>query len=747
MKENEPCSTQDIRLAIKCDNIIMLTIILAFILKLGYCLSHCWGCPVIGEIVSALAILGVGWGVISILHRVMQKSLNLIIAFVLLFVYGIVVYSSNDHTYGDWWSNMLSPMNSTLSMFFPSRGGYEKGFQNHSLLYTSVHILSYLYVALLGISLFGRRVMNRSTYLFLSHKYKNIFWGYSDGGVLLAKDIKDKTPRDKAVFIMPENMPLSSEMEKYRFEEIDNIEGVVLYKDFSQDIIDVDGSRHFFLTEDQDLNVKLAFMVLRGIEKRHQFKSCKNRFFGRIICKCKRCRKSISKWIIEEIFNRECDFSTKLYVRTELAHVDRYFTKALENLKGVAEVNIINESELTARRFIEKCKPLEMPNISINEKTAEVNGEFNILQLGYGWSGKAILDKLICNTQFQGSTFSATVFDRDLKTKHGFYPLLDKECINTEDDKAVNYYNIKTECEIEVGSEAFKDWVNKHIHSFNLIIVALGDDTFNVHIALSIAKILNETKGLNNEESSRLVYAHIRNAECYSYFDLKTETPISVFGNKDRIYTMGVIVNEELEELAKMMNFLYCNLKPEEEFNDLIDRLTKEKVDVTAEKESRWSKASILDQDSSRAAATSIDNILRLMKWKRVKESDPTPAVAFDISKEMECLAENEHRRWNAFHFTRGIKYWNVSSGIELSDFNGDKPKPNRIGKTNSHAALVFYKDLKTMVDDIFNPLIKKYNTANKKDEPLIDMEDNDRKLIRGIAGILTTIGYKIVKI
>ncbi len=366
-----------------------------------------------------------------------------IVGFLVIFIYGVTVYHCNsEKSFGNWWVGLLSPLNSTLFIFFPSRGGYEEDFDSIAFHYTLLHLLSYLYIAMLGMSLFGRKLMNRASSKFVFPRFKNIFWGYSDGGVLLAKDIMNHTFSDRAIFVMPENIPLSREVEQYRFEEIDGIEGIVLYKDLSKEI-DIRAVRHFFLTEDQDLNVKLAFMVLEAIEKRNKRRwKCKNKFICKCICKIKkkrkqkdkpvwRCRnrfickcvckfKRIHKIVAPWIYKWKQGRVSKLYVRTELEYVDKYFTEKLKRLKGKVEVHTINESELTARRFISKYPSLEMPKVICERETKDDNKKFSILQLGYGWSGKSILDKLICNTQFGGWTFSATIFDKDLKTKHDY---------------------------------------------------------------------------------------------------------------------------------------------------------------------------------------------------------------------------------------------------------------------------------------------------------------------------------------
>lgn len=668
-----------------------------------------------GQIVNAVAVLGLGWTIVVLSHRIIQRSLLLMATFVLVFVFGIVVYKYMAGN-GSNWDSLFESINSTLSVFFPSRGDYDAVNKNVQFAYPLLHFSAYLFIAMLGFSFFGRKVMSRSSCWFVFPRHRNIFWGYSDGGVLLASDFMSEKLSNKAVFVLPTDMPLSTEVEKYRFNEIDSIGGAVLYKDFSTVISRPYGSRHFFVTEDQELNVRLAFMVLEVIK-----------------------RKRRKKYTIE------------LFVRTEMAHIDNYFNKALEEMEGKVEVNIVNESELTARRFLLKYPLLEMPGIRENIVPSEVavNGHFNILQLGYGWTGRAILNKIICNTQFYGSRFSATVFDRDLMTKHGFYPLLDDECFSDIPGKP-NYYDIKKKTDIEIGSIGFKEWVVDNVEKFNRIVVTLGDDAFNVKIALSIAKVLND-RGMSYKETSERIFAHIRNRERYTYFEME-QTPISVFGNKNKIYTIDIIVNDELDEIASELYFKCVK-------------------DSRSTKESLWRRASIFDQESSRAAAIAIDNTLRICGKKRVKMSyDVKNAPLCLGSDNLKHLAENECRRWNAFRFTQGVKSLDLKK-ITYAMFEGNEPSVDLISSFNRHAALMNYCDLPKL-DKKFNPLIARFNRelrlsnkapynpqkkiANLKTTifyydstclALLDSQQENAEFVTSIPDILSKLDYKIVDI
>lgn len=146
------------------------------VLYAGFRLSCCH--PVWGGIVMSLAVLRLGWLILSVTHRLRMRNLSRAIVFALLFASGIWVYRdlnpAQADAAGDFWHptrdelvDFYAPINNTLSIFFPSRGSYSEPGLDRTAGYHVIHLLSYLFAAMIAFSWFGRRTINRSGYLFV----------------------------------------------------------------------------------------------------------------------------------------------------------------------------------------------------------------------------------------------------------------------------------------------------------------------------------------------------------------------------------------------------------------------------------------------------------------------------------------------------------------------------------------------------------------------------------------------------
>lgn len=153
-----------------------------------------------GNIVMALTLLITGWSIITLTHRLMQRNRWKLISFTTLYLAAIWVYkgSLEENRVVD----ILAPVNNTLSIFFPFRGSYSEA-NSDTVPFQVVHLLSYLFFAMIGFSWFGRRLLNRAGCYLIPSCVKNVFWGYSEGSVLLAKDILKQTVWQQVVFVLP----------------------------------------------------------------------------------------------------------------------------------------------------------------------------------------------------------------------------------------------------------------------------------------------------------------------------------------------------------------------------------------------------------------------------------------------------------------------------------------------------------------------------------------------------------------
>lgn len=110
-----------------------------------------------------------------------------------------------------------------------------------------------------------------------------------------------------------------------------------------------------------------------------------------------------------------------------------------------------------------------------------------------------------------------------------------------------------------------------------------------------------------------------------------------------------------------------------------------------------WKRTSSFSKESSRAAFFHQRNLLRLIGY-RVDETDARNDCFNDDAPKnhLEVLAENEHLRWMAFHFVRGVKVW-APADAEIEERIQRTCKAathNAIADINAHADLVDYSKL-----------------------------------------------------
>lgn len=671
-------------------------------------------------VIPMLSILLAGFFV-SLPGRIVRSKILLLPMFMLLLCFGIIVNAHLKEGGGGWVKTILLPFNTTLGSFFPSRGEYgvcniEEGWQ---VPYLFFHSLTYFYAAWLGLSLFGRQLLNRTALAFMRYSKKNLIWGYSEGAEELAKDMIVKTFGDEPVFIIDDDIEFDSERENKIFDRLSN-SGIIAVsthfenlsvnpQDFARGWYNwrywrrmlssgkyFGGYRHYFITENQDFNVKYALIVLRQLYLQ---------------------RESLSH-------------KTHLFVRSELEGVDAFLQKELDpSLEGKVEVHVFNQSDITARQFVEhhpvldlekRVNPVTRKNwLTINYDNLHVSGEINILILGLGWTGFEMLKKQVCDAQFIGDySINVTVIDNDYANFHGRYQYIVQEaarfginiCINPLvwiDDKhricrqwlgnerCFKKRDLEEKRVCQANSDLFYEWLGfeepgagaVNIIRFNRIIVALGSDELNVNTALQMTRFRNCYLGTRESNDALLmpepIFAHVRDRERYSYYESYEDAPITIFGGLKNIYSVATLVDEKMDFIAKLVNYVYCRY-------DILKLTMLQLIDSInqGDSEKEWAKCSIFNQDSSRAVAMNLNNISRLAGGVE-KFAD-----IFSVPDYCEYLSELEHKRWNAFHYMNGIRTWTMDEVEASTDDRGRiKPKGKLYfnGNLVRHICLVGY--------------------------------------------------------
>ena len=639
---------------------------------------------------------------ISLPFRFTKSKFVLAVMFVCILWLGMFVYSNVDQSDASipyFFRQVITPLNNALDSFLPTGGhfGMNDGHVRNKTAYLLFHALTYFYVTWLGFSFFGRTLLDLITYIFLRSKDKTLIWGYSEGGLELAKSMLKQPDMDEPVFVLDTESALNMDKERRLVTQIANDGILTLYipfdglsirkEDFAKGLFHLGRLRriihpkkylsahsYYFITEDQDLNVKYALRVLQQLALQQDNLKLKRH----------------------------------IYVRTEQEGVDVFFQEHLNkgDLANRVEVHLFNQSDITARYFTQQHPLLNLserinpktdkPWLTIDHTDLSVSGQINILLLGLGWTGFEILRKQICDVQYRRNyQVNVVVVDNDYQNFHGRYQYIVKDaarlgvyitinpivwfdrhhtlCKQWLSDRPFEQQKDLDEQQVhQANSHLFYEWLDytdpaigmPNMLYFNRIIVALGADELNVYTALQLARIRNRYLGAQEANDPKRmpepICAHVRDKERYSYYQEQAHAPIQIFGDLKSLYNVDNLVNEKMDVIPKFVNYAYANLDA---------HLSKELFDEALRNgsvEKAWASCTIFEQDSNRAVASHLSNM------EKLAGSSEALTQMVQNRETMELLAEIEHKRWNAFHYMRCIGCWPIEEVVPARNAKGE---------------------------------------------------------------------------
>lgn len=670
----------------------------------------------IGAVILSADLMVLAWLIVASFGRVLQNKYAIITILSLLMIYGVCVYGMDvlpktDADFDYKSTLVLYPVVNTLSIFFPSHVDYIDSENSLSFWYYLFHFLGYFFAAWVLFSLLGKKVISRTLYWFIDRDKINVFWGYSAGGVVLAKDmIIDKQEFRQPVFVLQKKTKYDETEESRIVNELMDIGAIVLNEDIDEEL-NIDGMRHFFMTERQDFNVSLA---LRMVD---------------------RLNRQLSK------LNKK----TYLHVRTEVEGIDALFQAKYENnaaLKSKVEVNLFSQSDLVARSFVWNNPLLDLAGrefkpvgrrMQIHPETATVSGECHVLLLGLGWSGFELLRKTVCDAQFLGDDFhfSVTVIDDDFQINKGIYLKIFNAARKLGIEINVNptiYLNERGEIEGEdrsglmgygecdgfekvsvhsVNGCYFYRWLeyNDNIMDFDRIIVSLGDDELNTNTAMQLHRFrLGFLSAYNAENESHMpekIFAYVKDYRSYDFY--KSEgSQMAPFGDFKEINSVKTLIWETMDKVAKRVNYVYAKYD--------LPQLTIEQLNDFDAVEDEWNTndTNIFNQNSSRSVALNIANTVKIAGGEenfKTRVNDE-----FYIEK----YAEMEHKRWNAFNLMYGVDVW------DENEVSNKKGKLIFNGTLSRHICLVGYNEL-----DKMSLKVRSLGNVNE------DYKATDRRIVR----------------
>ena len=589
-------------------------------------------------------------------------------------------------------SACLEAFSKSLSAFYPSRGDYEEGrARGQSHWYWLFHALAILYVSLILAALFGAEFVCRARAWLRRRvgRSLNVFWGYSEEAKTIAEGVDGG--KDSVVFVMPEKRLWTSLCDDESIHVIATSGWKWILGKAGEAAWLSSAERHFFMGPDGHRNVADAEALIRSYRGSRRIT-----VYVRIAATAD--DDVLYKWA--DKWNRSED-------------------------KNV-EVIIVREESLVSRQFLLDNPMLDCPGIAVNTETATVSGAFKVLVLGFGAQGEALLNDMICDSQFLTScgtvvSFEAHVFDRDAAA-YGAYQEICGE--------AVKRYHVKFDG-TEIGSAKFWRGFKEEmaLRPYSRVVVCLRDDRENICLANDIARIYREIRLRPNG----VVFARVRDSLIDAYVDstfkgnerIRTFTP---FGAMRDTYSFGNIVTRKWEKGAVWLNGDWGNPPgtPHDEAKDA----------------AKWKRASCFNKESSRASFFFQRNLLRLIGYMVDETSDENDCFNDDDAKNhLVTLAENEHLRWMAYHFVRGVKTWDPRPDeIDAKAVRtGEEVKHNAIDEINAHADLVDYAVLPS-VDALFDPINERHGHPRAK-----DTQEKDKGFIRSAAMRQSGLGIRRV--
>ena len=623
---------------------------------------------------------------IAVRHKCVMVLLGLFLLMV-----GCAAYSNK--------VGFLEPVCNAMSSFFLSRGEYDWPSPSNSsavirMLYGLFHVLVVGYMLSLLLAFFGIELVNR---LFVScralfRRPINVFWGCSEESQCIAESMVG-AERRSVVFALHETKASWMRIQEAESVHVLSRAGWKWVRDYpGRCRLLLRAERHFFLGSDGQANVADAEAVIRRI-----------RGNGRQV---------------------------KLYVRVGTSSEYNVLYKWADRWNnvedGCIEVVIVSEDAMVSRRFLMRHPMLQCPRISIDTKKATVAGDFKVLVLGFGSQGKTILNDMICDSQYLASDktsvpFEAHVFDKD-SSSYGTYEEMCRE--------AVSRYHIKFH-NVEVGTSDF--WrlfqAEMALRPYNRVVVCLRDDKESMTVACNVTRIYREMR----ISPDGVIFARIRNSLVGACVDStfrhdESWRMFTPFGTMNETYSFGNIVTRKWEKGALWLNGDY-NKRPNETHDASLDAVL-------------WRKTSSFSKESSRASFFHQRNLLRLIGYRVDEADDHNECFKDDDPRNhLDILAEDEHLRWMAFHFVRGVQTWNPPD-FEIEEKirrTGKAASHNAIADINAHADLVDYSGLPN-VDEKFDAANARFGFFSSK-----TTQEKDKGFIRSEAMRQSGIGIRKV--
>lgn len=609
-----------------------------------------------------------------LLHRAWRRFLRW--GAVLTLLLGYIIYYIGfftDGTATTFGAYVVRPLIASLGMFVANTSYQEVCVECISstfymLCFGLVHLMAITISAFFVISFLGKRLLFffRRLWWRIAYRHRtiNIFFGFNEASVTLAKSIYTETKnkeKERIVFV-----DFSSKDDQYKSQlSLSELLGLFPYKkEFLSQISDIGyvllsaDNDVAAIKNDKDILANLGLYFLRWAVKHAK----ETRIF--LLSEDEKANiNSILNLANDKVFNKKRNVKLYCHARRTLENL------ALQGFEHI-EVYLIDSSYLSVAslKLKEEDNTLYIGH-PVNYVTTDCKGHvtspFNAMIVGFGETGQEMLKFIyefgsFLNSGNKKSAFKCYCFDERMSQIESTFKL---SVPGIKDNREIEYRNVAYQ------SKEFWEEIEKHIDDLNYVVVSVGDDEASLALAVQIYDYANryrrngferfhifvrsyQDECLSKVEQTKNVYNQMAkfdsssvaidgNLEC----GRTEENVITIFGTREEIFSYKVIIDNEIKKMGDEFNATYESLVPYEE----MDHLTKTQSNVYLKK-----------QNNRRKELQNFNNALHIYtKSKLVGGYEkmcelPQSNYIFDDKSLYETLAETEHLRWNSSHIMLG---------------------------------------------------------------------------------------------
>ncbi len=279
-----------------------------------------------------------------------------------------------------------------------------------------------------------------------------------------------------------------------------------------------------------------------------------------------------------------------------------------ESHKGYADVKYFSDTYTASRMMISAMPPYRKMEFS---EDGRAKGDFDAVIVGFGKTGFSVLRQLFCNSQFEGSRFSAAVFSPRVQNESGYAVAAFPEMFSSQKIRLIDR---------DARSPEFYEYLFSRRETLRYVAICTGDPETDSEIFSDVIRYLRQIRC-----SAAVCRCHAREV----FFAENADSAVRSL----RVFTKEAF-SEEADRLARILNHSYVN-------------------DPAVSEEEAWKQCDYLGRESSRASAAFAPAFLKMTGMTDEEVQNGGWDRLSEVQKEN--LARTEHLRWCAFYEAMGF--------------------------------------------------------------------------------------------